>query len=253
MLESSGRISVRFFIMKGMIYVYVLSADEASEYLKEITNNDRIVQVKNKVYVLSLPTAKQQRNADKIQALITSNLLQDKSIPTKSQARKILLDRLKEMGKDETYLEKQSQIQQRLAKILAENTNEQQAKQATVNPNAMVSLINNAVGQLSDEDISVLQDMQEIEELQVRLYSGTVEHMAALEKDLYLLSLCVHDAQGKLLWGVDEEGNNLVDEEPDVELVQELQQEFAKFLTGLPSPIQITIDYKDVQEKLKKE
>lgn len=242
-----------FFIMKGMIYVYVLSADEASEYLKEITNRDRIVQVKGNAYVLSLPTAKQQRNADKIQALITSNLLQDKNIPTKSQARKVLIDRLKEMGKDETYLEKQNHIQQKLAKILADNTNEQQAKQATVNPNAMVSLINNAIGQLSDDDVAVLQDMQEIEELQVRLYSGTVEHMAALEKDLYLLSFCVHDAQGELVWGMDDEGNNLIDEEADIELVQELQQEFAKFLTGLPSPIQITVEYEDVKDKLKKE
>jgi ribosomal protein L36 len=236
-----------------MVYMYVLSSDEASDYLKEIVNKDRIIRVKDTIYVLCLPTTKQQRDADKIQALITSNLLQDKNIPTKSQARKILIERLKDMGKDETYLEKQSQIQQKIAKILADNTSEKQAKQATVNPNAMVSLINDAIHQLSDDDVSILQDMQEIEELQVRLYSGTVEHMAAMEKDLYLMSICVHDADGNLVWGMDNEGNNLIDNDPDIERVQELQQEFAKFITGLPSTIAVTVDYEDIKDKLKKE
>lgn len=254
MLRSSGWIFHPLFLYERyVIFMYVLTADEATEYLKEIVSSDRIVRLQGNVYVLKHPTYAQQRDADKLQAVVTNTLLKDPTVLTKSQARKILVERLEAMGKNESYLEKQQQIQVKLAKILADSTDEKQAKEAVTSSDKMLSLINSAINQLPEDELAVIQDMQEIEELQVRLYSGTVEHIASTEKDLYLLSMCVYNEKGNLVWGIGQDGTNLVTEETNIELVNELQQEFIKFLTGLPTPIQVTISYEDVEDKLKKE
>lgn len=221
-----------------------LTQEQLTDFLEEIKTSQRIIAIGVNIVVVCKPTAKTKNDSKIVYSKILTHLLAD-GVPSKAECRKLLLEKIKASGKDPRVLENREAISRKIVDSL-QNLNEELAPEALMHPQGLIQLIHKTTAVLTSEERAQMEELAELEELEVSLMTNAAEVLAAAERDLFLLQRCILKADGTPYWPTDES----IHAETDLDFLTRVQEEFQRFLMGLPLLFEATIP-EDVREKIK--
>ncbi len=206
-----------------------LEMEQITEYLTEIQERCRIISVDSKIYVLKHPTEQILNEGRVMYAQLLADLLQQ-GVPSRAEMRALLVKSIKASGKDPEILDKRQALMQKLADSLQETISQEEVAKAATNVVDFMSVVDRAMVKLSNEDRQLMAQAADVEDLELSLMGNCTEAIAATQRDLYILSRCVHTAKGKVLW----DSFDAINSEQDLAMLSDIADEFQRYLSGLP-------------------
>lgn len=212
-----------------------LSKDQVTEYMQEIKDRSRFVAIGDSIIVLQRPTNKIKTDARIVYAKTLTFMLKE-GIPCRADMRVILKDKIVDSGKDPMILERREAIAKKLVESLSD-LDEALAPEALLHPKGLLNLINKTTAKLTQEERQQMEELAAMEDLETALLSNSAEVLAAAERDLYLLHRCVFTDDGRQLWPDFDALHN----EFDTEFTAKVQEEFQRFMIGLPMLFEVVM------------
>ncbi len=221
--------------------VMLLDTEQITEYLTEIQERCRIIQVDNTVYVLKYPTEQTMNEGRILYAQLLAQLL-TQGVPTRAEMRNLLIKALKAAGKDPEILERRQALMQKLADSLQETIQQEEVAKAASNVVDFMSIVDRAMVKLTQEDKQLMAQAADVEELELGLMGNCAEAISATQRDLYILSRCVYTAKNKNVWPDFDSINN----EQDLAMLSDVADEFQRYLSGLPLVYEVELPSPEV-------
>lgn len=207
----------------------VLDTEQATEFMAEISSNTRFISVEDALYILKQPTERIVSSGRLVYAKTLTTLLKE-GVPSRSEMRSILIQKIKESGKDPAILDARAGLMERIAKALQSELPSGSAENLVTSINSLSSLVTQAFSRLSSEDQHLCAQLADHEELEAALMGNCAEAIAASERDLFILSECVFTENGAPLWA----DHAAMAQETRLAFVQTISEEFQRFVLGLP-------------------
>lgn len=213
-----------------------MTPEQMTEYMAEIQERVRIVNIDEDIYVLKYPTELIMNDGRIMYARILSELLKQQ-VPSRAEMRNLLITSITAAGKDPTILDKRQALMQKLADSLQETVSQDVVAKAATNVVDFMGIVDRAMGKLSNEDRQLMAQAADVEELELGLMGNCAEALAATHRDLYILARCVYTAYGKPFWA----NLDAIQAEQNLALLSDLSDEFQRYLSGLPLVYEVVL------------
>lgn len=219
----------------------VLTPEQMTDFIREIKTGDRIVSIRgdetDRIVILKKATKQNDTDARVYYASLYSHLLKA-GVPTRAEARKDFLMRLKNVGIDtDEYEARRDAIQEKIAKQLQETVTEEQAQDVLQGLPELMRVLDQNLKTLDKDEMALLHTMADNEAMEAQIMTNCAEAMAEAEAQLFLLAQVAHNPDGSLVWPDYEAMNN----ETDLTFVLRLREEFTRYRNGFPMLFEVVI------------
>lgn len=223
----------------------VLTSDQMTEFLKELKTGDRIISVRGdedtRVVVFKKATKQNDTDARVYYASLYSHLLKA-GVPTRAEARKDFLMRLKNVGIDtDEYEARRDAIQEKIAKQLQETVSEEQAQDVLQGLPELMRVLDQNLKTLDKDEMSLLHTMADNEAMEAQIMTNCAEAMAEAETQLFLLAQVAYNPDGSLVWPTYDDMNK----ETDLTFVLRLREEYTRYRNGFPLLFEVVLPTRD--------
>lgn len=218
-----------------------MDPEQMTEYLAEIQDRARIVEIDGEIFVLKHPTEQILNDGRLIYAKLLAEYLQQ-GIPSRAEMRALLIKTITASGKDPAILDKRQSLMQKLADGLQEAVSQEAVVKAATNVVDFMNVVDQAMTKLSAEDRQLMAQAADVEELELGLMGNCAEALSATHRDLYILSRCAYTKHGKLLWTNFDD----IHQEQNLALLSDLADEFQRYLAGMPMIYEVIVPSPEV-------
>lgn len=219
----------------------ILTQEQMTDFIREVKTGDRIVSIRgdetDRIVILKKATKQNDTDARVYYAALYSHLLKA-GVPTRAEARKDFLMRLKNVGVDtDEYEARRDAIQEKIAKQLQETVSEEQAQDVLQGLPELMRVLDQNLKTLDKDEMALLHTMADNEAMEAQIMTNCAEAMAEAETQLFLLAQIAHNPDGSLVW----EDHEALNKETDLTFVLRLREEFTRYRNGFPMLFEVAV------------
>jgi len=228
-----------------------LGYEERTEYLAEITSGKRIVVYDGEPYALSFPTQRDVIDGRIIYTQFFNTFRKlEPPVPTRMEARVTLTKAIADAGRDPEVIERRAAVLSDIGKKMQEHLPQERLGEYLQTPNGIMLIFNQFLDKLTDDERNVVMELQEQTRMEEEIMTNCAEAMAEEQRDLFLISRCLVDKDGKQVWDDYEKVMN----EENIDKILFFRGQLALYWAGTPSQYEVIFEeHAEVVGELKKD